>query len=260
MNGLIKAVGGKGRIANKFIIPKILPHRSWYDATYFGGSTTLKKKPSNVEVACDANINIIRFNKLVQSKATALAGLVSTIPYEKAQFDWAEDWSNETDDLRFAAKYLIRSRFSRDGMMSSFVDSQRKRGNRPENQNVWFKMPESIMRYHNRIKNINFWNAVVGDLLPHVQYESDSCTYIDLPYLMGERRSKNLYQIEADEAIHQDMLNKAINCRGQVLISHYDHPMYNTMLKSWSRYELPVKINMGVGDKNGRVEILWSNR
>jgi DNA adenine methylase len=59
---------------------------------------------------------------------------------------------------------------------------------------------------------------------------------------------------------HTHLLLLIQKLKGMVLISGYDHPLYNSLLSSWWRVEFDVPNNAACGPAKGRkCEIVWCN-
>src|SRR5690349_20112158 len=89
----------------------------------------------------------------------------------------------------------------------------------------------------------------------------------DPPYV-GSTRSdpgKRLYANEMKGvAQHRELLEAALASKSKVIVSGYDHPLYNEMLGDWERREVEVyagSANNKPRDGNGgnRVEVIWMN-
>lgn len=67
--------------------------------------------------------------------------------------------------------------------------------------------------------------------------------YADPPYIIEDRRAKKaLYGCELTLDQHKTMLNKFLECRSFVVISHYQSSLYDEMLlsKGWYRVDIPA--------------------
>ena len=78
--------------------------------------------------------------------------------------------------------------------------------------------------------------------------------YADPPYLLSTR-SKRLYRNEMKDADHLELLDALDSHPGPVILSGYDHQMYNDRLKHWHREEKQAIAEMG----RIRTEVLWIN-
>ncbi|WP_235681678.1 hypothetical protein [Mycobacteroides abscessus] len=85
--------------------------------------------------------------------------------------------------------------------------------------------------------------------------------YVDPPYIVdkGIRRGGE-YRVEMrSEKVHRELLEACLACDAAVVVSGYSSALYDSMLESWYRYEIPMVTSQGSGDGR-RVEVVWSNR
>jgi DNA adenine methylase len=60
------------------------------------------------------------------------------------------------------------------------------------------------------------------------------------------------------DAQHAESLDMIGQCRGRVLISSYDSPLYTNHLKDWARIEKSTHVQFSNSGRN-RLEVLWKN-
>ncbi|WP_236615147.1 hypothetical protein [Mycobacteroides abscessus] len=85
--------------------------------------------------------------------------------------------------------------------------------------------------------------------------------YVDPPYIVdkGIRRGGE-YRVEMrSNAVHRELLEACLGADAAVVVSGYGSELYDGMLESWYRYEIPMVTSQGSGDGR-RVEVVWSNR
>ena len=83
--------------------------------------------------------------------------------------------------------------------------------------------------------------------------------YIDPPYVPETRVQGNrYYNHEMTVEGHEQLLAVARTMNGMVMISGYDHEVYNDMLSGWAKTEKASRISAGRGTKV-RTECLWLN-
>lgn len=257
IESLLRYPGGKSRLYNKIkdVIP---PHRIWVDATWGAGSISVKKPASEWEIACDINPRIINFYKCVQRDYLQIAYEVARHDYSEKSFDWASDWEFHTGIIG-ATKWIIRNRQSFDGNCKQWTWSDRKRRGMPEFLSVWQRMPERIIAFGRRIKDMRFYVADIERSIRLVKDIPDACIYIDLPYKTdGPRTTKKLYEMDTFPLTHTRMLDAIQHAKCHSVIMHYEDDEYYQKLSSWSIKEINVKLNMGNrAIKNSRKELVF---
>jgi len=259
MKSVLRYSGGKGP-HQKFIAEQIKPHKIWVDACCGGLNVTLGKPKSEYEICNDIDPELIHFYKY----AGNIIDDIQKIEYSEKSFKWSISWGTEyCEATEVATRFLVRNRMSRDGNGEYYMTSPRTRRGMPEHISSWKNVQETFSAFVDRVKDIEFRCMHAPKLLEEFRHNKDACIYIDYPYLIGERKTKKLYKYEVTEQCHINMLKQVQNSEAQILISHYAHPVYESALAGWNRYEKPCKINMGGVGKNGkadRIEVLWSNK
>ena len=106
-----------------------------------------------------------------------------------------------------------------------------------------------------RLKNAQIEKADAVQLIKSYN-DSDCLIYADPPYLGETRGRKRLYRVEMMEtAAHIQLLDALINHAGPVIISGYDHQLYNERLAGWRKLTHVGRSNAG----GHRRETLWLN-
>jgi DNA adenine methylase len=84
----------------------------------------------------------------------------------------------------------------------------------------------------------------------------DYLIYVDAPYLQESRSTRaKIYRHEFMTPIeHAELLEYLRSLPANVMISHYDHPLYNGTLRDWRRIEFK-----GVSRGGPRTEVVWMN-
>jgi DNA adenine methylase len=97
--------------------------------------------------------------------------------------------------------------------------------------------------------------------------------YVDPPYHPETRAKKCAYAVEPDGSHHEKLVDALLGCRGAIVLSGYDHPVYRPLTKAgWkvARYKTACHAaarcrGSGLQGKGAalrkvpRVEVIWSN-
>ncbi|MDF2652748.1 MAG: class adenine-specific methyltransferase [Paenibacillus sp.] len=78
--------------------------------------------------------------------------------------------------------------------------------------------------------------------------------YADPPYLLSTR-NKRIYRHEMNDNDHIELLDALDAHPGPVILSGYDHQMYNTRLSHWHKEERQALAEAG----QIKTEVLWIN-
>ena len=84
-----------------------------------------------------------------------------------------------------------------------------------------------------RLKMVQIENLEARKLVQRFNYPN-VFIYADPPYMAGTRNGKS-YRYEMSDQDHQEFLEALIQHKGPEMISGYDNPMYNEILKDWHK-------------------------
>jgi DNA adenine methylase len=77
-------------------------------------------------------------------------------------------------------------------------------------------------------------------------FDASTLCYADPPYIKYSRRSqKDLYRFEWTDEMHWKFLRWAVKTKAMVVISAYQNPLYDKMLKGWRREQYKAGLHNG---------------
>lgn len=251
MKRILNYPGSKWSMADWII--SHFPEHDVYLEPYFGsGAIFFNKKPARIETINDLDSQVINLFQIMREQPNELARLISLTPYSREEY--YQSYELTEDSLENARRMLVRcwqaigaKRSDRTGWRSCIKESG------PKNTIQFSKLPEQILEVAERLKGAQIEHQPAVQLIE--RYNRDNVLiYCDPPYIM-ETRSKRMYAHEMVIDDHLKLLEAIRNHKGYLLISGYDHALYNEMLHDWERVELEVRAERGVK----RTEILWMN-
>jgi DNA adenine methylase len=249
-----------------------VPHKIYMEL--FGGmaGVLLLKKPSLIEVYNDLDSRIVNLFK-DKRKCKELERRLKLTPFSREEYNLSHQLLKQTDieDVELARATIVALSFS---IQPSLRHNGFKNGGK--------KYETSIARqFRRRIDNLSslterFSNVIIencpAEKLLVIFDDPDTLVYLDPPYIRSTRNkssknqlTKNDYAFEMDDDYHKVLLLVAKGVKSKVIISGYDHPLYNDLLSDWHRTEIEVTSaiagsQMNAGDVNmKRMEVLWSN-
>lgn len=78
--------------------------------------------------------------------------------------------------------------------------------------------------------------------IPSIPAGTDTMVYMDPPYIISSRHSKRkIYQSEMTLEDHKRFLSMVHKAKFNCMISHYEHPFYDKMLKGWNKEKKTVR-------------------
>ena len=180
-------------------------------------------------------------------------------PYSRDEFCAAREVTE--DPIERARRMVVRASMGFGsaagiGGNSGFrSDSKRKYATAAH---LWGRYPENLSAVCQRLQGVIIENK---DALAVMRAHDAETTlhYIDPPYVAETRVQGNrYYNHEMTTEGHEQLLSVARTMAGMVIISGYDHEVYNDILADWRKMERGSRISAGRGTKV-RTECLWIN-
>lgn len=242
--------GGKTTICRR-ILQLAPPHTIYVEGFAGGLSVLLNKFRSDVEVVCDINKEVINFYHVLVATPEKIIEKVREIKFGKLTFYAARAAKDKGDELTRAVNFLVRQRMSFSGCGMTWAEGEGKQGG-------WETLPYDLIIAARRLQGVKILLRSVFDVIP--EYDSPSTFYyLDPPYYQSTRVSPSVYTHELHQMDHLRLLRMIRGLQGSVILSGYDHRMYNEELFGWDRVEIDIAAFSSPlkGTKSRRTEVLW---
>lgn len=257
---VIRYHGGKFRLA-PWIIEQ-MPEHVCYVEPFGGAASVLLQKPrSYSEVYNDLDGEVVNLFRVLRDPELnqRLQDTCYLTPYSRDEFCAAQQLTS--DPVERARRMVVRacmgfgSTAGVGGNSGFRSDSKRKYATAAH---LWVRYPENLSAVCNRLQGVIIENK---DALAVMRAHDAETTlhYIDPPYVQETRVQGNrYYNHEMTNEGHEQLLAVARTMKGMVMISGYDHGIYNDVLSDWKKTEKESRISAGRGTKV-RTECLWIN-
>ncbi|MBN7385447.1 DNA adenine methylase [Mycobacteroides abscessus subsp. abscessus] len=252
--------GGKSWLAPRLaaVFP---PHRHYVEVCGGSLAVLLAKKPSRQETVNDLDNILMTFWRVLRDRPDELERVCSLTPHSRAERALAQEISSVLDELEVARRVFVALTQGRSGSLT-------RTGWRHDLRPVSTPMPVTLQRYAGRIgaaakriRGVSLECRPAVELVKSYGGDRGNLLYVDPPYIVdkGIRRGGE-YRVEMrSEKVHRELLEACLACDAAVVVSGYGSELYDSMLESWYRYEIPMTTSQGSGDGR-RTEIVWSNR
>lgn len=250
---VLRYFGGKYRLA-PWILSHFPEHRIYVEP--FGGaaSVLMQKTRSYAEVWNDLDDSVFNLFSVLRELDTtiSLRSVLEMTPYSRREFELAHVF--HPDPIENARRLIIRSfmGFGADSVCNiksktGFRSNSNRSGSTPAHD--WINYPSALKAFTERLKGVVIENksaiAVMED------HDTDKTLhYVDPPYPHDTRRSGR-YKHEMSMIEHYDLAKFLKTLKGAVVVSGYDHDIYNDL--GWRKVTKEAR-----ADKAGlRMECLW---
>ena len=236
-----------------------LPKHKIYVEPYGGAASVLiRKPPSDIEIYNDLNDELVNFFKILRNPYTAqrLINMLNLTPYSRVEFNtcYLPSSFNLERARRLAVRALMgysstgASRLARTGFRYQIA------GKRSASKD-WMSYPESLKAISERLRSVVMENIDAMTLIDRFD-SPNTCFYVDPPYIWGTRSKNSKYQgykYEMSDEAHIALLKRLKKAKGAVLLSAYEHPLYDQHLKGWKKL---TKSSYALNARP-RKEVLW---
>lgn len=259
--------GGKYYIADKII--NLFPIHKIYCEVFGGAAHILfKKNISEIEIYNDINSDLVRFFKVIRDKEKAeqLHIKLDLSPYSREEFyDCNKTFKTEDDEIEKVRKWYVALMQSFSGKFDSWchTKSVSRRGMAMPVSRYLGNIENNLPTAVERLKSVQIENLDFRKIIDKYDSE-DTLFYLDPPYIKDTRTAKNVYEFEMLNKDHEELVNKLINIKGRVILSGYEHEIYNKLIQNgWIKIFLG-KFNKSCmkaedGKKKKGNEFVWIN-
>lgn len=256
MNAVIKYPGSKWNIAS-WIISYFPEHHSYLEPFFGSGAVLFTKPRSNIETVNDLNGDVVNFFTWIKTDPERLAREIYLTPYARDVYEAAYSrLYTETDSFQravdFYARMMMGHGFRTTGEKVGWKNDIQGR-ERAYAAAGWCNAPKILMEAAERLRGVQIENKPAVELIRRFRFKN-VLIYADPPYMLSTRHGKQ-YATEMTNDDHAELLDALLQHPGPVLISGYDHDLYNQMLAGW------YKTSRSTIDQKSRIrqETLWMN-
>jgi DNA adenine methylase len=210
-----------------------------YCEPYMGGASLFfARDPAPVEVLNDLDGDLVNLFRCLQDPATfpELRHRLTHTLYSRAEFCRALDilaHKERADPILRAWAFFVRQNMAFAGQLAatpgdwgrSFTASRRGGA---ETTSRWMGKLATLDAWHKRLLRVQIEQL---DALEVIKYwdTKDTVFYLDPPYHLETRVGGSAYRCEATHDHHVALVDVLLRCEGAVVLSGYDHPVYEPL-------------------------------
>lgn len=260
---LVRWAGGKGKQL-PYLLPLIPDGKIYVEPFGGGASVLLNRHRTKIEVYNDLDSSLVNLFSIVRDPETfdKFVQIIGWTPYSREGFENSLDHESETDAIWKAVKfYTVLNQSISGKRLAQRADWARARGDNVAAR--WVLRQEKLGAIHDRLRGVQIECRDALDILKEWDGE-DTVFYCDPPYVLGTRKGKKYYAVEPGDEYHVELCDVLRNVKGSVVLSGYDHPIYNNLEEDgWiaDSYKETAKMTvMKEGEvREARREVVWRN-
>lgn len=279
---LLKWPGGKGNLLGD-LLPLIPYDEVFVDVFGGGGSVLLNRHSSPTEVYNDLDGNLVNLFRVMQhpQHCVELERRLRSTLYSKAEFVKAiaiiRGDAAPSDDIERAWAMFVNMNQSVVGRVIRTQGNWARAAISVSGESAviagWKSIIRRMPQIYDRLSKVMVEDR---DALECVQYWDgpDTVLYVDPPYVHDTRVESTYYAHEMTDEQHELLIAALIAAQGQVVVSGYDHPIYNRLdEKGWHRVQIKTVTHMTASQRSGgegwdrkskprgeRTEVIWLNQ
>jgi DNA adenine methylase len=253
-----------------------------YCEPYMGAASLFfARPPAPVEVLNDLDGDLVNLFRCLQDKEKfpELKHRLLYTLYSRAEFERALEILNDSsvaDPVLRAWAFFVALNQSFGGKKPSSIGDWRRTFTTSRNcaktTNEWMMRLSMLDDWHLRLLRAQIDCC---DALEVIRYwdNPEAVFYVDPPYHPDTRADQDAYSVEADHEHHVRLVEMLLQCKGAVVLSGYDHPVYAPLTEAgWTvtRYETACHVAVRTRASNlrgegaaralvPRTEVVWAN-
>ncbi len=250
------------------------PHLHYCEPYFGGGSVLLAKDPEGVsEAVNDIDGRLMNFWKCLAVPRTfpEFVRAAQATPFSEAVWEGCVDLIDDcechckgaAECVYCALRFFVRCRQSLAGRGKAFapLSTARTRRGMNEQASAWLSAVEGLPAVHARLARVAITCRPAIDCIRQ-QDGPGTLFYLDPPYMLETRKSKDVYGFEMQHECHEKLLTQLSELNGKFILSGYNSKLYDwhSGHNGWHRRTVNVPNNAAGGKTKRRMEeCLWTN-
>lgn len=248
-------------------IIELFPEHKLYCEVFGGaGHVLFRKVPSPIEVYNDIHSGLYLLFKYLRDEKTKdkLITQIQLTPYSREEFNNSKDWMYEKDEMEKVRKFYVRTMQAVGANGGWCYAKSKSRRGMSQAVSRWLgNIDENMIDLVERLREIQIENLDFIECIEKYD-KKDTLFYLDPPYIQETRKLKNGYDNEMSKDDHKDLVDILINVKGNVILSGYDHEIYNELeMNGWQKIYLGSYAKRSMHTNKGKLkkgkEFVWVN-
>lgn len=253
-------------VLSSWIVSCLPADHDSYIEPFAGSAAVLLNKPrSNLEIYNDLDGDVVNFFQVLREREEELIRAIYWTPFAHAEQRLS---MQPTDDpLERARRLYVRSHLTISGPTAQWNSGWRRQKVFSRGRNglgrmkpaaASFMETEHLYQVAERLRGVIIERADALEVIRRYD-NARAVFYVDPPYVATTRKrwTASAYQHEMTDAQHRELAETLHACRGMVVLSGYDGPLYQELFGDWRRLERQARTNGNAAQT--ATESLWLN-
>lgn len=258
--------GGKAYYA-RWLMGLFPDHRVFVEPFGGAGNILIRKRPSEVEVYNDLDSRLVNFFGVLRDRDcfAELVRLSTLTPYSREVFEELAAAPEPEESVQRAWWFFVRCRQALGGLgmsklsAKSWAVSLRTRRAMAEPVSKYLSAIDGLEDLAERFRSVLIERLPAEELI--VKHDRDDVFfYCDPPYVPETRHAgqAKTYGHEMTLDQHRSLLDRLVDCQAKIMISGYEHELYDERLGGWRRETMRGKAHLSNSGQT-RLEVVWMN-
>lgn len=257
MKPVLKYPGGKARIAD-WIVDHFPDHKIYVEPFFGSGAVyfTLAMRRRLTHAAInDLSSDVVNFFRVMRDCPQELGRVLSLTPWAQEEYIGSRMMDGCTP-VEQARRFAVKC-FQGFGSRLSRAPGWRVHGGKTASTiSVWRDVPDRIVALSDLLLSCEIHNTEAVRMI-EMYSGSDVLVYADPPYPIDARKSRDtMYKHEMTLSDHARLLDALLAHPGPVVVSGYQHKLYDERLQGW--FQVKKHTRNAMADRT--TEVLWVNR
>lgn len=253
-------------VLSSWIVSCLPTDHDSYVEPFAGSAAVLLNKPrSSLEIYNDLDGDVVNFFQVLREREEELIRAIYWTPFAHAEQRLSLE---PTDDpLERARRLYVRSHLTISGPTAQWncgwrrqkVFSRGRNGlGRMKPAAASFMETEHLYQVAERLRGVIIEESDALEVIRRYD-NARAVFYVDPPYVATTRKrwTASAYQHEMTDDQHRQLAETLHACRGMVVLSGYDGPLYQELFGDWRRLERQARTNGNTAET--ATESLWLN-
>lgn len=264
---VLRYPGSKWNLAD-WIISYMPEHKVYLEPFCGSAAVFFSKAPVALETINDVNGHVTNLFRVMRENSEDLAAAVALTPWSRQEYELSYDRDlSVLDPVESARRFLVRTWQGHGSAADQYRNGWRvvrdtEKGPRRTPYRQWQGLPDRVLAAAERLKSAQIECRPAVDVIEAFK-QPGVLIYCDPPYMLSslgdKRNGRKIYDDQMTDSEHAELLYTLDQHPGPVLLSGYEHPLYEELETISGGAWIKVSKQTYAEKGQKRTECLWIN-